>query len=56
MRGGAHAPLSTAELEAKFMDNVLSGGWTRASGERLRRLSYDVFAHPTLTALSEFRS
>ena len=56
MRGGAHAPLSTAELEAKFMDNVLSGGWTRASGERLQRLSYDVFAHPTLTALSEFRS
>jgi len=56
MRGGAHAPLSTAELEAKFMDNALSGGWTRASGERLQRLSYDVFAHPTLTALSELRS
>ena len=56
MRGGAHAPLSTAEVEAKFMDNVLSGGWNRGSGQQLRRLSYELFAHPTLAALSEFRS
>ena len=56
MRGGAHAPLPTAELEAKFMDNVLYGGWSRASGERLQRLSHDLFAHPTLAALSEVRS
>jgi 2-methylcitrate dehydratase PrpD len=56
MRGGAHAPLSTAELDAKFMDNVLSGGWNRVSGERLQRLSYDLFSHSTLTALGEFRS
>jgi 2-methylcitrate dehydratase PrpD len=56
MRGGAHAPLSTAELEAKFMDNILYGGWSRASGERLQRLSYELFAHPTLAALSECRS
>jgi 2-methylcitrate dehydratase PrpD len=56
MRGGAHAPLSTTELEAKFMDNILYGGWSRASGEQLRRLSSDVFAQPTLTALSDHRS
>jgi 2-methylcitrate dehydratase PrpD len=56
MRGGTHAPLSKAEVEAKFMDNVVSGGWSRGSGEQLQRLSYELFAHPTLTALSEFRS
>jgi 2-methylcitrate dehydratase PrpD len=56
MRGGAHAPLSTMEVEAKFMDNVLSGGWTRGSGEQLQRLSHELFALPTLTALSEFRA
>jgi 2-methylcitrate dehydratase PrpD len=55
MRGGAHAPLSTEELEAKFMDNVLYGGWNRASGERLRRLSRDLFAETTLAGLSGCR-
>lgn len=56
MRGGVHAPLSTAELEAKFMDNVLYGGWSQASGQRLQRLSTEVFAHRTLAGLIEFRS
>ena len=56
LRGGARAPLSTAELEAKFMDNVLSGGWDRPLGDRLRQLSREVFALPRLTALEEFRA
>jgi 2-methylcitrate dehydratase PrpD len=56
MRGGAHAPLSTGELEAKFMDNVLYGGWSRAAGEGLQRLSSEVFTHPTLGALTECRT
>jgi 2-methylcitrate dehydratase PrpD len=56
MRGGIHAPLSSAELDAKFLDNVLYGGWSHEQGERFRDLSRSVFSHPTLDALMEFRS
>jgi 2-methylcitrate dehydratase PrpD len=56
MRGGVHAPLSSEELEAKFLDNVSYGGWSREQGERFRDLSRNVFSHPTLDALMEFRS
>jgi 2-methylcitrate dehydratase PrpD len=33
MRGGARAPLSDAELLAKYHDNCRFGGWTRARAE-----------------------
>jgi len=56
MRGGARAPLATSEVEAKFMDNIVYGGWSRDAGERLRRLSHGVFALPRLDAMSEYRS
>jgi len=56
MRGGIHAPLSSEELDAKFVDNVLYGGWSREQGQRFRDLSRTVFSHPTLDALTEFRS
>jgi 2-methylcitrate dehydratase PrpD len=56
MRGGVHAPLSSEELDAKFLDNVLYGGWSREQGERFRDLSRKVFSHLTLDALTEFRS
>jgi 2-methylcitrate dehydratase PrpD len=56
MRGGIHAPLSSEELDAKFLDNVAYGGWSREQGERFRDLSRHVFSHPTLNALTEFRS
>jgi 2-methylcitrate dehydratase PrpD len=56
LRGGVHAPLSQAELEAKFMDNVLYGGWDRNQGERFRQVSREIFSHPTVTALTEFRA
>jgi 2-methylcitrate dehydratase PrpD len=56
LRGGAHAPLSAAELEAKFMDNALYGGWSGPTAERLRLLSRDLFALPRLDVLAEFRS
>jgi 2-methylcitrate dehydratase PrpD len=56
MRGGVHAPLSSEELEAKFLDNAVYGGWSRERGERFRRLSRDVFSHPSLNAFVEFRS
>ena len=56
MRGGVHAPLSQEELDAKFMDNVLYGGWRREQGERYQRLSRDLFDQPALGSLAEFRS
>jgi len=56
MRGGVHAPLPQAELEAKFMDNVLYGGWRREQGERFMHIVRDLFAHPTLAAMAEFRA
>ncbi len=56
MRGGVHAPLSQEELDAKFMDNVLYGGWRSERGERVRRLSRELFGQPGLAALAEFRS
>jgi 2-methylcitrate dehydratase PrpD len=55
LRGGAQSPLSAAELERKFMDNALSGGWDRATAEQLQHCSRDLFTLPQLTALTEFR-
>jgi 2-methylcitrate dehydratase PrpD len=55
MRGGAHAPLSEAELEAKFMDNVLYGGWEREQGERVRLLTHRVFSQSELAVLEGLR-
>ena len=56
MRGGADAPLSVAELEAKFMDNALHGGWAAALAGKLREGSQTLFAQPTLDTLKEFRT
>ena len=56
MRGGVHAPLPQHELEAKFMDNVRYGGWRREQGERFMHVARELFAQPTLAALTEFRS
>lgn len=56
LRGGEHAPLSAAELEVKFINNVLHGGWSPASAERLTRLSRDLFSLPRFDAFMEFRS
>jgi 2-methylcitrate dehydratase PrpD len=55
MRGGVHAPLSFDELEAKFLDNVVYGGWSRERGERFRSFSRSVFSQPTLDNVREFR-
>lgn len=56
MRGGAHAPLSTAELEAKFVDNALYGGWDKAKAARLLTLSQTLFNQPNLAPMMEFRA
>jgi 2-methylcitrate dehydratase PrpD len=55
MRGGAHAPLTDAELEQKFMDNAQHGGWSPAAADRFRRYARHLFAQPLLTGLKEFR-
>jgi 2-methylcitrate dehydratase PrpD len=46
MRGGAHARLTRAELDAKFDQNVRVGGWTREQGERLRAFTRSAFDGP----------
>lgn len=55
MRGGAHAPLAAGELESKFIDNVLFGGWSRADAERLRRDLAGLFQVVSLSGLQEWR-
>ena len=55
MRGGAHAPMTDAELEQKFMDNAQHGGWSLGTADRFRRHARHLFAQPTLTGLKEFR-
>ncbi len=56
MRGGAQAPLSTADVETKCVDNGLYGGWTREKAGALLALSARVFSTPDPGALVEFRS
>lgn len=56
MRGGAESPLSAAELEAKFMDNTIYGGWSTASAERLLDASRTIFREPSLEVMKQFRT
>lgn len=56
MRGGAQAPLSTAEVETKCIDNALYGGWSDEKAARLRAVSANIFASPSLAGLTEFRA
>ena len=56
MRGGVHAPLTGAEVEAKFLDNAAFGGWAPGTAQRFLAFSRDVFAAPSLDSLKEFRA
>ena len=56
MRGGADAPLSQEELEAKFVQNAVFGGWSVSAADRLLSVSRRLFSEPTLEALKEFRA
>jgi 2-methylcitrate dehydratase PrpD len=56
MRGGARAPLTAEEIEAKFMDNAHYGGWNVAQATRFLDLSRTIFSSPRLDAVTEFRS
>ena len=55
MRGGADAPLTLAELEAKFTENALYGGWTSKQAERLLHVSRTLFTQPSLEVLREWQ-
>lgn len=52
MRGGAHAPLSDAEVEAKFHDNALYGGWTDAQAAAMRDILAGLFQASSMQAVS----
>lgn len=44
MRGGAHEPLSAADILAKFHDNARFGGWSRQRADRLAAV-LDAIVH-----------
>jgi 2-methylcitrate dehydratase PrpD len=56
MRGGAAAPLTQAEIDAKFLENARYGGWQSARAERLLLAANTLFSQPALDALEEFRA
>ena len=56
MRGGARAPLSTGEIEAKFMDNAAYGGWTAAQATGLRDTLLNLFRQADLLGLAGVRA
>ncbi|MGE3844128.1 MAG: MmgE/PrpD family protein [Vicinamibacterales bacterium] len=55
MRGGAHAPLAVDEIENKFVDNVVYGGWSRVDAERLGDALAGLFETTSLSGLREWR-
>jgi 2-methylcitrate dehydratase PrpD len=55
MRGGAHDPLPTGELETKFLDNARYGGWDTSLADAARRWCGDVFGLPDVEGLRNFR-
>jgi len=56
MRGGARDPLLAVELEAKFLDNAIYGGWTAEAAQRLLQASRTIFKSPSLDVMKEFRA
>jgi 2-methylcitrate dehydratase PrpD len=56
LRGGIHAPLAVSDIEAKFRDNALHGGWPADAAGRFLVFSQTVFAAGSLERLQEFRS
>jgi hypothetical protein len=52
MRGGAHEPLTRADLEEKFLLNVRHGGWSDARAAAALKLIAGLFDGPVeLSAL-----
>lgn len=55
MRGGARAPLTSAELDAKCLDNARFGGWSPQRAADWLTLVEGIFGAPTLDAMEVFR-
>ena len=55
MRGGARDPLPAAELQQKFVDNVVYGGWSEAQAQGARRWRDAVFEQTTMEGAMRFR-
>ncbi len=55
MRGGAQAPMSLNELEGKFIDNAIYGGWSKTDGEKARDHLSGLFAAKDLGSLRLLR-
>jgi 2-methylcitrate dehydratase PrpD len=56
MRGGSHDPLSQDELERKFFDNAMHGGWSREKAERMKSFCFDLDRRATLSDAGQFLS
>ncbi|MFL5085788.1 MAG: MmgE/PrpD family protein [Xanthobacteraceae bacterium] len=54
LRGGAHEPLSRADLDEKFRLNCGYGGWTNAQAERFLTFARSAYDRPI--ALGAFRA
>ena len=46
LRGGAHEPLTRADIEEKFMLNCRHGGWAAARAEEALTLARSMFDGP----------
>jgi 2-methylcitrate dehydratase PrpD len=55
MRGGARDPLSTAELQEKFADNVIYGGWNAPQAHQARAWCEAVFGQTSMEGTAGFR-
>jgi len=54
LRGGAHEPLSRADIEDKFRHNCAHGGWSRSQAESFLKWAQGAFDAPSID-LSAFR-
>jgi 2-methylcitrate dehydratase PrpD len=55
LRGGALAPLSAAELERKFVDNAIYGGWSDEDAARACSWCARLFASGAIAECESFR-
>ncbi|MBO0756229.1 MAG: MmgE/PrpD family protein, partial [Bradyrhizobiaceae bacterium] len=55
LRGGALAPLSAAELERKFVDNAIYGGWSSEDAARACAWCAGLFASGAIAECERFR-
>jgi hypothetical protein len=46
MRGGAHEPLSRADIEDKFLLNARHGGWSAERADGVLKLCAELFDGP----------